>query len=121
MTFQDILKSLLEQVNSGTSPNLMQISGGATNEVIFESDIDGTRYYLVRCEPQSNPSVQLSQREQEIARLVADGLPNKCIAKKLGISQWTVSTYLRRIFSKLDVTTRAAMTAKLLGKDQLVG
>lgn len=119
MTFQEILQSLISQLNSATSSPVLQTSGVTSNEVIFESNIDGTRYYLVRCQPKSNPSVQLSQREQEIAKLVAEGLPNKCIAKELGISQWTVSTYLRRIFGKLNVSTRAAMTAKLLG-DQLL-
>ncbi|WP_413165101.1 response regulator transcription factor [Capilliphycus salinus ALCB114379] len=118
MTFQDILPSLIAQLNSATSSNV-STSESSSNQVIFESDIDGTHYYLVRCQPKSNPWLQLSQREQEIAQLVAEGLPNKCIAKKLGISQWTVSTYLRRIFAKLDVTTRAAMTAKLLGDDLL--
>ncbi|MEB3278020.1 MAG: helix-turn-helix transcriptional regulator [Lyngbya sp.] len=119
MTFQDILPSLIAQLNSATSSNALQTPDSTTNQVIFESDIDGTHYYLVRCQPKSNPWLQLSQREQEIAQLVAEGLPNKCIAKKLGISQWTVSTYLRRVFAKLDVTTRAAMTAKLLGDDLL--
>ena len=119
MTFQEIVQSLISQLNSATSSPVLQTSGGTGNEVIFESDIDGTRYYLVRCQPKSNPGLQLSQREREIAKLVAEGLPNKCIAKELGISQWTVSTYMRRIFGKLNVTTRAAMTAKLLGDDRL--
>ena len=56
----------------------------------------------------------LSPREQEIARMVANGFTNKEIASVLDISSWTVSTHLRRIFSKLDVTTRAAMVARLI-------
>jgi DNA-binding CsgD family transcriptional regulator len=56
----------------------------------------------------------LSPREQEIARMVARGYTNKEIAKVLDISSWTVSAHLRRVFSKLDVTTRAAMVARLL-------
>jgi DNA-binding CsgD family transcriptional regulator len=55
----------------------------------------------------------LSPREQEIARMVASGYTNKQIASVLGISTWTVSTHLRRIFCKLDVGTRAAMVARL--------
>jgi DNA-binding CsgD family transcriptional regulator len=56
----------------------------------------------------------LSPREHEIARMVADGRTNKEIASVLDISSWTVSTHLRRIFAKLDVTTRAAMVARLV-------
>lgn len=59
------------------------------------------------------PPGGLTPREQEIARMVADGFTNKEIASVLEISSWTVSTHLRRIFGKLDVGTRAAMVARL--------
>jgi len=58
--------------------------------------------------------VSLSPREQEIARMVARGYPNKTIAAVLDISAWTVGTHLRRIFAKVGVTSRAAMVARLL-------
>ena len=48
----------------------------------------------------------LSAREAEIARFVADGLSNKEIGQALRISHHTVSTHLRRIFSKLDIGCR---------------
>lgn len=51
----------------------------------------------------------LTARELQIATLVAQGLPNKKVAKKLHISEWTVATHLRRIFAKLHVDSRAAM------------
>jgi DNA-binding CsgD family transcriptional regulator len=50
---------------------------------------------------------KLSPREREIARLLARGLANKAIAQELGISAFTVSSHLRRLFAKLDVGTRA--------------
>jgi DNA-binding CsgD family transcriptional regulator len=58
--------------------------------------------------------VILSPREVEIARMVAKGYPNKTIAAVLDISPWTVCTYLRRIFAKFGVGSRAAMVARLL-------
>ena len=57
--------------------------------------------------------VQLSPREQEIVRMVAQGQCNKIIADVLNISSWTVCTHLRRIFAKLGVNSRAAMVARL--------
>ncbi len=64
-------------------------------------------------EPSGDPigdlAQRLSGRELEIAVLVAQGHANKNIAYRLQISEWTVATYLRRIFLKLDVESRAAM------------
>lgn len=57
-----------------------------------------------------NLGIILSARELQIATLVALGCPNKQVADKLHISEWTVATYLRRIYAKLGVDTRAAMT-----------
>lgn len=51
----------------------------------------------------------LTERELQIALLIASGRQNKHIAKQLNISEWTVSTHLRRIFTKLGVGSRAAM------------
>lgn len=56
-----------------------------------------------------NPKEILSERELQIVELVAQGKANKQIAKKLKISEWTVSTHLRRVFSKLEVDSRAEM------------
>lgn len=61
----------------------------------------------------------LSRRELQIVVLVAEGCVNKQIADQLKISEWTVSTHLRRIFAKLCVDSRAAMVYRclsLLGK-----
>ena len=53
--------------------------------------------------------------------MVAQGLTNSAIAGKLELSPWTVSTHLRRIFAKLDVTTRAAMVAVIAAADNPAG
>ncbi|MFA7617376.1 MAG: response regulator transcription factor [Moheibacter sp.] len=52
-----------------------------------------------------NPLHQLSDREMEIAGLYAKGLGNLEIANQLSIRQNTVSTYKKRIFEKLNITT----------------
>jgi DNA-binding CsgD family transcriptional regulator len=51
----------------------------------------------------------LTSRELQIASLVAIGWSNKQVAKQLHISEWTVSSHLRRIFVKMQVDSRAAM------------
>lgn len=51
----------------------------------------------------------LTKREWDIVTYVAEGCVNKQIADRLHISEWTVSTHMRRIFAKLGVDSRAAM------------
>ncbi len=119
MVPQEILQHLVEQVDASDSSKVLQRNETTVDEVIFESDIDGRHYYIVRCRPKSNCSISLSPREIAIAKLVAQGLPNKSIGNQLDISQWTVATYLRRIFSKLGVRSRTAMIVRLLEEDLL--
>jgi DNA-binding CsgD family transcriptional regulator len=56
----------------------------------------------------------LSERETQIAVLVARGKGTKQIASHLHISEHTVRSYMRRMFSKLRVSTRPAMVAQLM-------
>lgn len=53
----------------------------------------------------------LSTREAEVLRLVAAGLTNRAIAETLTISERTVDRHVSNIYTKLDVSTRAAATA----------
>jgi DNA-binding NarL/FixJ family response regulator len=50
----------------------------------------------------------LSPRERDVLRLVAEGLPNKTIARRLGISEKTVKTHLTSVFTTLGVTDRTS-------------
>src|SRR5690348_5764365 len=56
----------------------------------------------------------LSERETQIAVLVSRGKGTKQIAGHLRISEHTVRSYMRRIFSKLHVSNRPAMVAELI-------
>jgi DNA-binding NarL/FixJ family response regulator len=76
--------------------------------------VNGQSYGIIEADsinytPAEEIATLLSERELQIATLVAFGHPNKQIAHQLHLSEWTVSTYLRRIFAKLGVDSRAAM------------
>jgi DNA-binding NarL/FixJ family response regulator len=64
--------------------------------------------------PSSQPTENLSQREQEVLDCLSQGFLYKEIAEKLGISYETVHTYIRRIYEKLQVRTRTEAVAKFL-------
>jgi DNA-binding NarL/FixJ family response regulator len=57
----------------------------------------------------------LTPREREVAVLVVDGLADREIAERLHLSHHTVSQYVKRIYRKLDVDSRVALTRALLG------
>jgi DNA-binding NarL/FixJ family response regulator len=62
----------------------------------------------------TQPTENLSPREQEVLDCLAQGFLYKEIAEKLGISYETVHTYIRRIYEKLQVRTRTEAVAKFL-------
>lgn len=59
-----------------------------------------------------NELSQLSKREEEVLEFLAQGYLYKEISSELGLSSHTVDTYLRRIYEKLHVHSRAQATAK---------
>jgi NarL family two-component system response regulator LiaR len=53
-----------------------------------------------------NPFAELSEREQEVLRLIADGLSNSEIAEKLFLSEKTIKGHVSNILSKLHLADR---------------
>jgi DNA-binding NarL/FixJ family response regulator len=64
-----------------------------------------------------SPLDGLSEREREVLGMVARGLPNKLIARELGISEKTVKAHLTSVFRTIGVTdrTQAALWAERHG------
>jgi DNA-binding CsgD family transcriptional regulator len=110
---EELVRDLIDEVS------VEQSFSGDEDAVLLDLEVDGVRCVLVVTRPETSHSVVLSPREQEIARMVAQGYPNKTIAAVLEISSWTVSTHLRRVFAKLGVRSRAAMVARLVGEHLL--
>lgn len=65
-------------------------------------------------------SCQLSEREEQVVRRIANGLSNKAIADDLEISLSTADTYVKRVFAKLEVNDRIGATIKALEKGILL-
>jgi DNA-binding CsgD family transcriptional regulator len=60
---------------------------------------------------------ELSARELEVARLVADGLANPAIASALFISVPTVKTHVSHILAKLGLESRVQLASWAAGRD----
>ena len=81
---------------------------------IFErlgADHDCARLSSLSDSSNSNGAQELTRREIEVLRLIATGLTNKAIASKLFISEKTVARHVSNIFTKLDLSSRSAVTA----------
>ena len=62
--------------------------------------------------------VVLSDREREISDLISRGLTNEQIGKDLDISEPTVKTHLRNIYSKTDIHDRANLAIRVLNSNK---
>jgi DNA-binding NarL/FixJ family response regulator len=90
----------LKDVHAGGSPMSSQIARKVVqNFYRNETQLDGE-------------TVELSGREREVLELLARGYLYKEIAEQLKISVQTVNTYIRRIYEKLHVRSRAQAVAK---------
>jgi len=72
---------------------------------------------LLSARAPGSPLESLSPREREVLVMVAEGLPNKVIARKLSISEKTVKAHLTSVFRQIGVTdrTQAALWAQRHG------
>jgi DNA-binding NarL/FixJ family response regulator len=108
---------LLEAVRAGARGYLVKGAGreeivsavraAARGEAIFGSDVaDHVLSALTRQDPAAAAFPTLSQRERDVLRLLAHGLPNRSIATRLHLSEKTVRNHVSGILAKLDVSTR---------------
>jgi DNA-binding NarL/FixJ family response regulator len=59
--------------------------------------------------PQVRNNGPLTTRERQIIHVLAEGLTNKEIARRLKLAEGTVKVHLHRIFQKLEVANRTAL------------
>lgn len=56
--------------------------------------------------PQSTSSLDLTERERQVLRMIATGLSNKMIGNKLGITEGTVKVHVKNLLHKLGLRSR---------------
>ena len=82
-------------------------------------DPKAARVLLDRQRASSATPTKMSDREEEVLRLVASGMANKNIARQLGIAERTVKAHLTSIFQRIGVTDR--VQAALWARERGVG
>jgi DNA-binding NarL/FixJ family response regulator len=96
---KDLPPDQLIQAIKGTMKGNAYIDPKVTRKVIEQ-----TQFPVEHLESQLD--LDLTEREDEILRLIAHGLSNADIAEQLFLSEGTIRNYTKNIFKKLDVTTR---------------
>jgi len=98
-TPREALLTALREVHAGGSP----MSSNIARKVVQSLQVT---------KPKATPADdELSKRENEVLALLAQGYLYKEIADAIGISLPTVNTYIRRIYEKLHVHSRAQAVA----------
>ncbi|HEV7994335.1 MAG TPA: response regulator transcription factor [Gemmatimonadaceae bacterium] len=94
----DELRAALRAVAAG----LVVLPAGVSAELL-----GGTHRVVSDADPTGAPSASLTSREREVLALLAQGLANKVIAARLGITEHTVKTHVAAVYQKLDARNRA--------------
>jgi DNA-binding NarL/FixJ family response regulator len=115
---------ILEAIDAGAAGYLLKDVEPAELEKAIESAARGdapldprAARTILGARRAAAPAAELSDREREVLSLVAEGLPNKLIARRLGISEKTVKAHLTSVFKQIGVTdrTQAALWAERNG------
>jgi regulatory LuxR family protein len=87
VSIDSAIRTLVGLSERGGDPGATDFgSGNASEEVLLDTEVDGSRYLLLRMPKSPRSRIQLSPRELEIVRMVAKGHPNKVNADVLNIS-----------------------------------
>ncbi len=122
LTVSDESKNLMNAIKAGASGYLLKDMDKKTlveaitavyrgesiiSQAMAADLLDEFKKLLNQHEPQPEmPQPKLTTRESEILELIADGLDNKAIAKRLFVSQSTVKNHISNILSKLHLQNR---------------
>lgn len=105
---------LLRDIDGDKLVTALQAAGHGL--IVFDTELSGTLLPNIQNLPPT-PVEALTPRELEVLQHLAEGLPNKSIARRLNISDHTVKFHVNAIMSKLGAQSRteAVVRATQLG------
>jgi LuxR family transcriptional regulator/LuxR family quorum-sensing system transcriptional regulator CciR len=104
-------------IELGFGANTAELSAQDISELRCAAQMAHLRYCEITADRQHR--AELSPRELEVLRWIAEGKSNSVIADILGISRHTVDTMTRRMFEKLEVHDRTSAAVRGLGSGLL--
>ena len=116
LTTYDHDADLVRAVEAGASGYLLKDAAPAAIVAAIEASARGETLYGPELTERVVATMrvrraELSARELEVLRLVADGLSNREVARALVVSEATVKTHLNHVFGKLGAESRTAAVA----------
>jgi len=96
---------------------LGKLRGAAKGQFVLDQSLSGMLAHAVRDDNTAPPpdDVSLTEREQEILALIAEGMSNKLIARELNISDGTVKVHVKNLLRKLNLRSRLQAAVWALG------
>jgi transcriptional regulator of acetoin/glycerol metabolism len=124
---EPVLRDHAERVMAGAAPDVVEIAltNGSTLALRCEPIFDGgvavgaVMHLDDRASRATRPLLglaSLTDTEQAIAELVAQGLTNRQIAERVFVSRHTVDFHLRSIFRKVEVTSRVELAREIVSR-----
>jgi DNA-binding NarL/FixJ family response regulator len=104
----DTLIQAIRMVAEGGTYLDSAIAGKIVGSLLGKAGVEGTA-----------PEIELSEREADVVRLIAQGYSNKEIAAQLNLSVKTVETYKARAMEKIGLDTRVALVRYALQRGWL--
>ncbi|HEC16310.1 MAG TPA: two-component system response regulator NarL [Sedimenticola sp.] len=97
---------------------LEQLHTAAKGRLVISDKLTELIARALRGEPQPKGPGEagLTDREQQILKLIADGLSNKLIARKLDISEGTVKVHVKHLLKKLNLRSRVEAAVWVVNK-----
>jgi len=136
LTTYDDDEWLFDAIRSGASGYLLKdtppqdliaaIKGSLSGQSFIDPDVAGKLLGAIALQPDEKHDItgySLSEREQEVLELIAQGLSNADIAERLYLTEGTIRNYTSTLFRKLGVSdrTQAAIVALRYGLVELSG
>jgi two-component system, NarL family, nitrate/nitrite response regulator NarL len=97
---------------------LNKLRSAAKGQFVLDQSLSGMLANAVRDDTSTPPSgdISLTEREQEILALIAEGMSNKLIARELNISDGTVKVHVKNLLRKLNLRSRLQAAVWALGR-----